>query len=82
MSYWPAALNKGQEVIEQFQILVQQQETQPAQPQFARSYLWLGDQYQKGGHADYAAQVWQRGAALFPENGELKSKLAAAPSWP
>ena len=82
MSYWPPELNKGQEVIEQFQMLVQQQETQSPQPQFAWSYLWLGEQYQKSGQADYAAQVWQRGAALFPGNEELKSRLAPKPSHP
>jgi hypothetical protein len=82
MFYWPPELNKGQEVIEQFQMLVQQQETQPPQPQFARSYLWLGEQYQKSGQADYAAQVWQRGAALFPGNEELKNRLAPTPSHP
>jgi len=79
MSYWPMQLNKGQEVIEQFQTLIQQQEAQPPQPQFSRPYLWLGDQYQKAGYPDYAAQVWQRGAALFPENSELKRKLVSAP---
>ena len=79
MSYWPMQLNKGQEVIEQFQTLIQQQEAQPPQPQFSRPYLWLGDQYQKAGYPDYAAQVWQRGAALFPENSELKRKLASTP---
>jgi len=78
MSYWPAQLNKQQEVIEQFQTLIQQQEGQPQQPQFARSYAWLGDQYQKAGYADYAVQVWQRGATLFPNNEELKGKLASA----
>jgi tetratricopeptide (TPR) repeat protein len=79
MSYWPVQLNKGQEVIEQFQTLIQQQEAQPPQPQFARPYLWLGDQYQKAGYPDYAAQVWQRGAALFPDNSELRRKLVSAP---
>jgi tetratricopeptide (TPR) repeat protein len=79
MSYWPAQLNKSQEVIEQFQTLIQQQEAQPPQPQFARPYLWLGDQYQKAGYPDYAAQVWQRGAAFFPDNPELKRKLTSTP---
>lgn len=78
MSYWPPDLNKGQEVIEQFQTLIQQQETQPPQPQFARSYLRLGEQYQKAGYPDYAAQIWQRGAALFPNDAILKNKLGSA----
>src|SRR5260370_6178681 len=79
MSYWPMQLNNGQEVIEQFQTLIQQQEAQPPQPQFARPYLLLGDQYQKAGYPDYPAQVSQRGSALFPDNSELKHKLASAP---
>lgn len=77
MSYWPAELNKGQEVIDQFQTLIQQQESQTPQPQFARSYLRLGEQYQKAGQPDYALQSWQRGAALFPNDDDLKKKLAA-----
>jgi tetratricopeptide (TPR) repeat protein len=79
MSYWPPQLNKGREVIEQFQTLIQDQEAQPAQPHFARPYVWLGDQYKKADQADYAVQVWQRGAAFFPNNEELKTRLAAAP---
>jgi tetratricopeptide (TPR) repeat protein len=78
MSYWPRQLNKGEEVIEQFRTLIQQQEAQPPQPQFARSYVWLGDQYQKAGHSEDAAQVWQRGATLFPNNKELTGRLTSA----
>jgi tetratricopeptide (TPR) repeat protein len=76
MSYWPANLNKSQEVIDNFQTLIQQQESQPPQPQFVLPYVWLGDQYQKAGNAETAAQVWQRGVALFPDNTELKSRMA------
>jgi tetratricopeptide (TPR) repeat protein len=79
MSYWPPMLNKGDEVIQNFQTLIQQQETQTPQPQFADTYAWLGDQYQKAGRADDARAVWQRGAALFPADGKLQTKLASAP---
>ena len=76
LSYWPAQMNKSQEVIDNFQTLIQQQETHSPQPQYALPYLWLGDQYQKAGSADLAAQTWQRGMALFPENAELKNRIA------
>jgi tetratricopeptide (TPR) repeat protein len=79
MSYWPAQLNKGQEVIQQFQALIELQEARAPQPEFAKSYVWLGDQYYKAGYSDAAAQVWQRGAALFPIDTELKAKLASRP---
>ena len=67
LSYWPATMNKGQEVIDHFLTLVQQQESQPPQPQFAETYAWLGDQYQKSGNAESARAAWQRGATCSPE---------------
>jgi tetratricopeptide (TPR) repeat protein len=79
MSYWPPMLNKGDEVIQHIQTLIQQQEAQTPQPQFADSYAWLGDQYQKAGRADDAKAVWQRGASLFPADEKLQTKLASKP---
>jgi len=76
MSYWPPQLNKGQEVIERFAELIKLQETQPLQPQFAQTYAMLGEQYQKQGYPDYARQIWQRGAALFPSDVRLVEKLS------
>ena len=34
MSYWPAAMNKGPEVIQRLSSLIDQQDTMPAQPEF------------------------------------------------
>ena len=78
MSYWPDNLNKGPDVIQQFNTLISQQEQQAPQPQFAATYEWLGKQYQKTGQMAAAQQVWQRGAALFPDNQSLQNLLAAA----
>jgi cytochrome c-type biogenesis protein CcmH/NrfG len=75
MSYWPPQLGKGAEVIERFVELVKVQESQQPQPQFAQTYTLLGEQYQKQGYADYAKQIWQRGAALFPGDSKLAEKL-------
>ncbi len=79
MSYWPPMLNKGEEVIQHFQTLIQEQETQTPQPHFAQTYAWLGDQYQKAGQSDNAKAVWQRGAALFPADERLRTKLNPKP---
>jgi tetratricopeptide (TPR) repeat protein len=81
MSYWPDNLNKGAEVIGQFNTLVEQQEAQAPQPQFAQTYAWLGKQYQKAGQTQAAQQIWQRGAALYPDNQSLQDLLGtgAAP---
>jgi tetratricopeptide (TPR) repeat protein len=72
MSHWPAYLGKDKEVVERFLALIHDQETQAPQPQFAQTYLKLGEQYQKLGRADYARETWQRGAALFPQDPALQ----------
>ena len=77
MSYWPEEMNKRPEVIERFTKLIQDQEAQSPQPEFAQAYYWLGETYQKAGRADYADQVWRRGAALFPNDPMLQQKPAA-----
>jgi hypothetical protein len=78
LSYWPPNMGKGEEVLQQFTTLIQQQETRPPQPEFAESYVWLGEQYQKAGRNEDAQSVWERGAFLFPGNDRLKGKLASS----
>jgi hypothetical protein len=77
MSYWPTQMNKGNEIIGHFSTLIDQQEAQVPQAYFAQTYLWMGDAYQKYGQTDSALQVWQRGAALFPQDPQLRAKLQA-----
>jgi hypothetical protein len=79
MAHWPLELNQGPSVLAQFQALIEQQESQPALPQFALSYVRLGDFYAKTGDANDAVQTWQRGAALFPDDTDLRNKLSTAP---
>ncbi|MGO9586753.1 MAG: hypothetical protein ACLP2Y_11215 [Limisphaerales bacterium] len=75
MSYWPAELNKGQEVIQRLASLIDQQEAMPSQPQFAQTYVLLGDQYQKTGQLDQAALTWQLGLARFPNDSSLQKRI-------
>jgi len=79
LSYWPAELNKATEVVQRLNELIELQEKTAAQPHFAQTYVLLGEQYQKAGYADYARQVWQRGATLFPANQVLRRKLTVQP---
>ena len=44
MSYWPAELNKGPEVVQRLAALIDQQEAQNPKPEFARTYALLGEQ--------------------------------------
>jgi hypothetical protein len=52
----------------------------PAQSQYAMTYAFLGDQYQKQGYADYAQQIWQRGKSLFPNDQMLQERLSKTSS--
>lgn len=79
LSYWPKEMKRGTEVIQRFTQLIEQQETVVTQPHFAQTYVWLGEQYRKAGRTDYAQQVWQRGATLFPADPALQKKLTAQP---
>ena len=72
LSYWPEALNKTGEVIDNLVTLVQQQESQSPQPQFAQTYLLLGEQYLKVGYTDDAREAWRRGASRFPGDNLLR----------
>lgn len=76
MSYWPPQLGKGKEVIEQYLELVKQQEVRPPEPQYAQTYVLLGDEYKKQGHPEYAAEIWKRGLGLFPRHEALMKKAS------
>ncbi|MGD1019543.1 MAG: tetratricopeptide repeat protein [Verrucomicrobiia bacterium] len=78
LAHWPAELNKSQEIMENLSTLIDQQEARAPQPEYAQSYVLLGDQYLKAGYPDNAQQMWQRGAALFPNNEALQNKLASS----
>jgi tetratricopeptide (TPR) repeat protein len=78
MSYWPAEMNKGDEVVQRLSGLINQQDTLPSQPEFAMPYVALGQEYQKLGQSDNALQTWQAGAAKFPNDPTLQQKLTAA----
>jgi hypothetical protein len=78
LSFWPAEFNKSEEVMQLYSTLIDQQEAQPPQPQFARTYVLLGEQYQKAGYTDLAQEMWQRGAAIFPNDEGLRTKLTPA----
>ncbi len=80
MSYWPPQLGKGKEVLERFVDLINWQETKAPEPQYAQTYVLLGEQYEKQGYPAYAVQTWQRGASLFPNDSRLGQKLSAPPA--
>ncbi len=76
LARWPDSMNMGPEVVQRFSDLIQRQETMPSRPEFAATYVLLGEQYQKAGQPDNARQVWLRGAAVFPNSPSIQAKLA------
>ncbi len=78
LSNWPAFLGRGPEAIEHFEILLEQQATQPKQEQFALTYLFLGNMQQAGGERDKAIATWRAGLELFPDMDGLRQALAGA----
>ncbi len=75
MSYWPAELNKGEEVVQRLSSLIDQQETMAAQPEFAQAYVVLGTQFQKMNQPDKAQATWLLGAQKFPNDPALLAKI-------
>jgi tetratricopeptide (TPR) repeat protein len=78
LSFWPAIMGKQPEAIRQFEMLIGQQETAPARPEFSQTYVFLGNLHMQQGNRDKAMETWRRGAALFPADPELADRLAAA----
>jgi tetratricopeptide (TPR) repeat protein len=76
LSRWPAEMNEGLEVIQRLSNLIDEQEPMPPQPQFAQTYILLGDQYKKAGQPDYAVQTWRLGLAKFPADSTLQARIA------
>jgi tetratricopeptide (TPR) repeat protein len=76
MSYWPdEAVSKVPEIIQRLSSLIDQQETMTPQPEFAKTYVLLGNQYQKTGQSDQALATWQLGLSKFPNDSTLQKKV-------
>lgn len=76
MYYWPADTARDNDVVQRLASLIDQQEKMPVQPEFAQTYVVLGNQYQKIGRTDYALQTWRLGAQKFPDNTALQKKIS------
>jgi tetratricopeptide (TPR) repeat protein len=78
LAYWPPIFGKSAEAARHFETLIAQQESRPAEPRFATTYLFLGNLYHNQGSAARARETWARGVQLFPADAELKKQLTAA----
>jgi tetratricopeptide (TPR) repeat protein len=73
--YWPADPTRDGQVIQNLSSLIDQQDGMPSQPEFAGTYLMLGNEYQKMGQTAQAQATWQLGLQKFPGNTELQQKI-------
>ena len=76
MFYWPANEQRDGEVVQRLSSLIDQQETMPTQPQFAQSYVVLGNEYDKIGKHAEAIATWTIGAQKFPADPTLQKKVS------
>lgn len=74
LSNWPTFLGKQKEAIQQFEILVEQQERGVPRPEQAMSYTFLGNLYDQGGDHAKALATWRRGVSRFPDDANLRQK--------
>ena len=80
LSNWPAFLGRGPEAIDNFETLLEQQATQPRRPEFAMTYLFLGNMQASAGDRDKALATWRAGLELFPDQEGLRNAVALAQS--
>lgn len=74
LSNWPTFLGKQGESVRHFEILMEQQERGAPAAEQAWTYTFLGNLYDQMGEGEKARATWQRGAARFPENDQLRRK--------
>jgi tetratricopeptide (TPR) repeat protein len=80
MYYWPADATRDSDVVQRLSSLIDQQETMASQPQFAQTYVVLGNEYQKIGQPDRAQATWQLGLTKFPNDPALQKKINSPPA--
>ncbi len=73
-TFYPDFLGKKKDAIAQFEKLVEQQASRPAQPYEAQTYLYLGNLLEQRDPAK-AREIWQKGAQRHPDSEELRKKL-------
>lgn len=74
LSFWPKITGKQTEAMKHFEVLMSQQEAGQTKPEFAQTYLFLGNMYQDNGQGDKAKEVFERGLRYFPNDAGLKAQ--------
>jgi hypothetical protein len=74
-TFWPADPARDAQTVQTLSSLIDRQETMAPSPDFAQTYLYLGNEYQKIGQPDKAQATWQIGLQKFPNDPALLKKI-------
>ncbi len=75
--FWPKAFNRMPLALADLEKALEIQESQPRRSYHVRVFSALGDAYLKMGDIPKARSFWQTGLGIFPENENLKKRMAA-----
>lgn len=78
MSYlfWPKVFNRAQYGVADLKDALKFQKAGPRRSYYVKTYIGLGDGYWKTDDIEKARRTWQEGLRLFPDNPDLKARLA------
>ncbi len=74
LSFWPPIFGKQPEAISHLKTLLSQQAGQPKSPQYAQTYLMLGNLYAQQGNSAEATSMWKQGLSEYPNDAALLEK--------
>jgi len=74
--FWPKIFNRAPLGVVDLQKAVEVQNKGPRHSYYVKTYIALGDGYWKIDQLDKARATWQEGLKQFPDNDQLKSRLA------
>ncbi len=75
-TFWPADPARDGQLVQTLAGLIDRQETMTPSPDFAQTYFYLGNEYQKIGQPDKAQATWQLGLQKFPNDPMLLKKIS------
>lgn len=75
--YWPKIFNRTHLGVADLEEAMKIQQAEGLRSHHVRAYIALGDGYLKMDNPEKAREVWSEGLQRFPDNQELKRRLAA-----
>ncbi|MEA2693695.1 MAG: hypothetical protein QOJ16_3082 [Acidobacteriota bacterium] len=74
--YWPKVFGRTPLGVADLEAAIKMSQAVPKRPYHVRAWISLGDGYWKLDQADRARATWSEASKLFPDNPQLKARLA------